>query len=131
MLYFDIWKVTAGNNQIGMFWITPEFNGGSIFYYYNFQYSLTPTIEASWINIYDISNGIATNTGNNLIGPSPSSATPNTAVNFILTCKSIINVNYSIRVRAGGYKTLVNGVPSLHPIPTRQAISEWSQYKTL
>jgi hypothetical protein len=130
-VYFDIWKVISANNQIGMFWITPEFNGGANFYYYNFQYSLTPTIESSWIDVYDISNGIAIRSHNNLIGPSPSYAAPNISVTFILSCKSIINLNYSIRVRSGGYNTTNNGVPNIHSNPIRQAISDWSDYKTL
>jgi hypothetical protein len=128
--YFDIWKVMAGNNQIGMFWVTPEFNGGSSFYYYDIQYSLTPTIESSWKNVYDVSNGIANLTGDNLVGPIPSVATPNMTVRFILTCKNII-INYSIRVRAGGYKTTINGVPSMHPVLINRAISDWTEYKTL
>jgi hypothetical protein len=129
--YLDIWKVMAGNNQIGMFWVTPQFNGGATYYYYEYQYSLTPTIESSWKNVYDISNGIATLTGDNLVGPNPSVATINTPVRFTLTCTNIITVNYSIRVRTGGYKTTINGIPSMHPILINRAISDWSEYRTL
>ena len=128
--FFDIWKILTVNNQIGLFWITPQFNGGATFYYYDIQYSLTPTIESSWKNIYDVTNGIATLTGNNLVGPIPSDATPNTRVSFTLTCNTTI-INYSIRVRNGGYITKIDGVPSMHIDPIKKAISDWTEYKTL
>ena len=64
------------------------------------------------------------------MGPIPSVATPNTPVRFTLTCINII-INYSIRVRTGGYKTTINGIPSMHPILINRAIGDWTEYKTL
>jgi len=126
--YLNIWKISASNNQIGMTWTTPSYNGGATFYYYEYQYSLN---TITWNDVYDVSNGIAINTGANLIGPSSLSAAIDTPIRFTLTCKSDI-MRYSLRVRVTGYNTLNgSGNPFLHPNIARRATSDWSTFATV
>jgi hypothetical protein len=118
----NIWKISAANNQIGMTWTTPINNGNAAFY------SLNTT---TWYNVYDVTNGIAINTGTNLAGPSSSTTNISTLITFTLTSTSNIQ-RYSLRLRVTGYNT-VDGVgnPVLNPILTRQAISDWSDFATI
>jgi hypothetical protein len=124
----NIWKISASNNQIGMTWTTPIINGNAAFYYYEYYYSLN-TID--WYNVYDVTNGIAINTGTNLAGPSSLTTNISTLITFTLTSTSNIQ-RYSLRLRVTGYNTVDSGGnPVLNPILTRQAISDWSEYSTI
>lgn len=126
--YLNIWKVSASNSQIGMTWTTPNYNGGATYYYYEYQYSLNTT---TWYDVYDVSNGIAINTGSNLIGPSSLTANINTIITFTLNCKSTI-LRYSLRLRVTGYNTVDgSGNPVIHPDISRRATSDWSEYATI
>ena len=126
--YLNIWKISASNNQIGMTWTTPSYNGGATYYYYEYQYSLDTT---TWYDVYDVTNGIAINTDTNLLGPSSSTSTINTFITFTLTCISTI-MRYSLRLRVTGYNTVDgSGNPVFHPDISRRAISDWSGYATI
>jgi hypothetical protein len=126
----NIWKITSTNNQIGMVWNTPNYNGRSTFYYYEYQFSSTPTVETSWLDVYHTTNGIA-NQSSNALYTDVSFSTINIPVAFTLTCKSNIQA-YSIRIRIKGFNTrLPSGLPDMHPITNRQAISEWSNFATI
>jgi len=102
--------------------------GKGLYYYYEYQYSLDTT---TWYDVYDVTNGIAINTGTNLLGPSSLTATINTSIRFTLTCKSNI-MRYSLRTRVTGYNTLDGyGNPVFHPNISRRATSDWSAFATI
>ncbi len=124
--YFVIYKVAASNNQIGMTWQTPSYNGNADYYKYDIFYS-TINSPNTWINVYDTTNGIANlNDGNNTAGPE-SSAIASTRINFNLTCKISIETKYNIRISATGYysSTVNGGNTGLNPI-NPIAISNYS-----
>jgi hypothetical protein len=125
----NIWKITSTNNQIGMVWNTPNYNGRSTFYYYEYQFSSTPTVEISWRDVYDTNYGIA-NQSSNPLYTDVSFSTINIPVTFTLTCKFDVQA-YSIRIRIKGFTRLSSELPDMHPIINRQAISEWSDFATL
>lgn len=125
----NIWKISNTNNKIGLTWITPHFNGTSAFYYYEYQFSFTPDVSNSWIDVYDPISGIADQNSNSLFAD-PSVATVNIPVNFTLTCKTDI-LRYSIRVKIYGFNTLVSGLPNFHPVTARRSQSIWSNHATI
>jgi hypothetical protein len=118
---FLVYKVSASNNKIGMTWQTPLYNGNAEKYKYDIYYLNS---QNNWVDVYDNLYGIA-NMNDNINDPS-SLTEPNISINFILTCKIVINYKYNLRISATGYYGTSFSTDKLNPNVNRRAISDFS-----